>query len=505
VNLSISHIGKSFGGVRALDEVSFDIGSGEIHAVMGENGAGKSTLIKIITGVHRPDSGQIAVDGRSVEFGSPRESLAAGIGVVHQERNLIPRFTVGENIMLERLPRRGPFVDYDAVHARARAALDQLESAIDTRTEVSTLSVAQMQIVEIAKALSIEARMLLLDEPTASITDHEAASLFEVMRRLRDRGAAIVFVSHKLEEVLALCDRVTVLRDGKVVASGIPIAEVSRDRLVSMMIGRSERTAAIGRRELGADEPALQLREISTSFGHRDVSFSLRKGEILGLYGLVGAGRTELARAILGLGQITAGEIRVSGQTVRIRSLHEALEKYRLGYVSEDRKQEGLILAHSVRDNIALAVWPRIAGPLGLITPAAEDRAAAPYVKRLQLRVASLDQLVSELSGGNQQKVSIAKWLAAKTDILIVDEPTVGIDVKTKTEIHELIAEIAGGGLAVLLISSDMSEMITLADRILVLHDFRLAGEIVNDHRYETTSAAIMSAIHAVENAAARP
>ena len=505
MNLSISHIGKSFGGVRALDDVSFDIGGGEIHAVMGENGAGKSTLIKIITGVHRPDSGRLTIDGQRVEFASPRESLAAGIGVVHQERNLIPRFTVGENIMLERLPRRGPFVDYDAVHARARAALDQLESAIETRTEVAALSVAQMQIVEIAKALSIEARMLLLDEPTASITDHEAASLFEVMRRLRDRGAAIVFVSHKLEEVLALCDRVTVLRDGKMVASGIPIAEVSRDRLVSMMIGRSERTAAIGRREFGAGEPALQLREVSTTFGHRDVSFSLRKGEILGLYGLVGAGRTELARAILGLGQVTAGEIRVHGQTVRIRSVHEALEKYRLGYVSEDRKQEGLILAHPVRDNITLAVWPRIAGPLGLMAPAAEDRAAAPYVERLQMRIASLDQLVSELSGGNQQKVSIAKWLAAKTDILIVDEPTVGIDVKTKTEIHELLAEIAGGGLAVLLISSDMAEMITLADRILVLHDFRLAGEIVNDHRYETTSAAIMSAIHAVENAAASP
>ena len=268
MNLSISHIGKSFGGVRALDDVSLDIGGGEIHAVMGENGAGKSTLIKIITGVHRPDCGRLAVDGQRVEFGSPRESLAAGIGVVHQERNLIPRFTVGENIMLERLPRRGPFVDYDAVHARARAALDQLESTIETHTEVSTLSVAQMQIVEIAKALSIEARMLLLDEPTASITDHEAASLFEVMRRLRDRGAAIVFVSHKLEEVLALCDRVTVLRDGKVVASGLPIAEVSRDRLVSMMIGRSERTAAIGRREFGAGEPALELREVSTTFGH---------------------------------------------------------------------------------------------------------------------------------------------------------------------------------------------------------------------------------------------
>ena len=235
------------------------------------------------------------------------------------------------------------------------------------------------------------------------------------------------------------------------------------------------------------------------------MSFSLRRGEILGLYGLVGAGRTELARAILGLGQVTGGEIRVHGQTARIRSVHEALEKYRLGYVSEDRKQEGLILAHPVRDNITLAVWSRIAGPLGLMAPAAEDRAATPYVERLQMRVASLDQLVNELSGGNQQKVSIAKWLAAKTDILIVDEPTVGIDVKTKTEIHELLAEIAGGGLAVLLISSDMAEMITLADRILVLHGFRLAGEIVNDHRYETTSAAIMSAIHAVENAAARP
>ncbi|MBN9008585.1 MAG: sugar ABC transporter ATP-binding protein [Rhizobiales bacterium] len=503
MDLAIENVSKSFPGVRALDNVSLYLKGGEIHALMGENGAGKSTLIKIITGVHRPDSGRVLLDGKPVEFPTPRAALAAGIGAVHQERNLIPRFSVGENIMLERLPVKGGLVDYEAVHREARRFLDMLDRGIDTRVEVRTLSVAQMQIVEIAKALSLEARVLLLDEPTASITEHETAALFTLLRKLKSEGVAIVFVSHKLEEVFAIADRVTVLRDGRIAAANEPMSEMTRQRLVTLMVGREERVAQIRARPSGASEVVLEARGLATSFGHRDVSFELHRGEILGLYGLVGAGRSELARTLFGGGEITGGELRVNGRPVRIASMHEALGRYRMGYISEDRKQEGLILMHSVRENIAITIWRKLAGALGLVAPRSEARAVMPFVKRLEVRTPSINQTVGNLSGGNQQKVSIAKWLAAEAQILVIDEPTVGIDIKTKTYIHELIGEIAAEGVSVLLISSDMPEMITLADRILVMNGFRIVGEVENDHRYETTSKAIMSRIHRVEETAA--
>ena len=499
MDLSIENVSKSFPGVRALDGVSLDLKAGEIHALMGENGAGKSTLIKIITGVHRPDGGRVLLDGRPVEFRGPRAALSTGIGAVHQERNLIPRFSVGENILLERLPTRSGLVDYDSVNREARRFLDLLDRGIDTRVEVRTLSVAQMQIVEIAKALSLEAKILLLDEPTASITGHETAALFAVLRKLRADGVAIILVSHKLDEVFALADRVTVLRDGKVAAGNEPMRTMTRQRLVSLMIGREERVANLKTRKVGGAEVVLEARGLSTSVGHRNIDFALRRGEILGLYGLVGAGRSELAHAILG-GDITGGELLIHGKSARIRDMHEALLRYRIGYVSEDRKHEGLILMHSVRDNIAITIWRRLAGVLGLIAPRSETRAVQPFISRLEVRTPSLTQPVGNLSGGNQQKVSIAKWLAANAEILIIDEPTVGIDIKTKTDLHELIGEIASGGVSVLLISSDMPEMITLADRILVMHGFRIVGEVENDHRYETTSKAIMARIHVDES-----
>ena len=501
MNLAIEAATKVFPGVRALDNVSLELKAGEIHALMGENGAGKSTLIKIVTGLFRPDSGRVLLDGREVAFRSPRDALTAGIAAVHQERNLIPRFTVGENILLERLPTRNGLVDYGAVEREARRYLDLLDRNIDARAEVRTLSVAQMQIVEIAKALSLEAKILLLDEPTASITEHESAALFKLLRQLRENGVAIAFVSHKLEEVLAIADRVTVLRDGKNVANGAPMAQMTRRRLVSLMIGREERVARLGERSVEASQVVLEMEGLSTSLGHSGVNLALHRGEILGLYGLVGAGRSELAHAVLGAGKITAGALRIRGQSVRIRDMHEALTRHRIGYVSEDRKQEGLILMHSVKENIAITIWQRLAGALGLISPRSEARAVAPFVERLEVRTPSLSQPVRNLSGGNQQKVSIAKWLAAKAEILIIDEPTVGIDIKTKTYFHELIGEIAREGVCVLLISSDMTEMITLADRILVMRDFRIVGEVANDHVYETVSHAIMSRIHAAEEA----
>jgi ribose transport system ATP-binding protein len=499
MRLSIDKVSKMFPSVRALDGVSMAFSPGEIHALMGENGAGKSTLIKIITGVHQPDSGAVKLDGGQIEFGSPRDALAAGIGAVHQERNLIPRFSVGENILLERLPTKNGLVDYETINAQARKVLDPLDPGIDVRAEVSSLSVAQMQLVEIAKALSLNARVLLLDEPTASITNHEAAALFAVLRRLKADGVAIVFVSHKLDEVMAISDKVSVLRDGRVVASDEPIAEISRQRLVSLMIGREERIAQIARGSGAIGDVAMELRGVATSYGHRGINLTLRKTEILGLYGLVGAGRTELARAIVGAAKITSGQVFVGGQRATIRDPHEALKRYRIGYVSEDRKGEGLILSQGVGANIAMTIWRKIASALRLVSPGVESKAVNPYVQKLAIKISSLGQMVGTLSGGNQQKVSIAKWLAARTDILIIDEPTVGIDIKTKVELHELIGELAREGVAVLLISSDMAEMITLADRILVLHGFAIEGELANDHAYETASKAIMAAIHAVE------
>ena len=503
MDLALESVSKSFPGVQALDGVSLDLKAGEIHALIGENGAGKSTLIKIVTGLLRPDSGRVLLNGRPVTFGSPRDALREGVSAVHQERNLIPRFSVGENILLERLPIRNGLVDYDAIVREARRYLELLDPGIDPRAEVRSLSVAQMQIVEIAKALSLEAKILLLDEPTASITEHETAALFTLLRKLRDDGVAIVFVSHKLEEVFAIADRVTVLRDGKNVAKGARRSEMTRQTLVSLMIGRAERVAQMGERKVDLARVALEARGLSTARGHHEITFSLHHGEILGLYGLVGAGRSELAHAILGDGRILAGELLVRGQPVRIRDVHDAATRLRIGYVSEDRKQEGLILMHSITRNVAITIWRRLANALGLINPRGETRAVAPLVERLDVRTPSLGQIVGNLSGGNQQKVSIAKWLAAKSEILIIDEPTVGIDIKTKTYLHELIGEIAREGASVLLISSDMAEMITLADRILVMHGFRLVGEVANDHRYETTSKAIMGCIHAVELAPA--
>ncbi|MEQ1941901.1 sugar ABC transporter ATP-binding protein [Mesorhizobium sp. VNQ89] len=498
MQLSIESVSKAFPGVQALDKVSFELRPGEIHALMGENGAGKSTLIKIITGLYRPDDGRVTIDGQEVSFQSPRDAIAAGIGAVHQERNLIPRFSVGENILLERLPTRNGLLDKDAIHNEARRYLDLLDRGIDTHTEVRSLSVAQMQIVEIAKALSLETKCLLMDEPTASITEHETEALFTLLKRLRDEGASIVFVSHKLEEVFAIADRVTVLRDGKNAALGEPMSTMTRQKLISLMVGREEHIVNKPQRTVETGT-VLEARGLKTSFGHRDISFLLKRGEILGLYGLVGAGRSELARAIVGAAPVTGGEVLVKGKAADIRNVHQALNQFRIGYISEDRKNEGLILTHTIRENIAVTIWRRLAGALGLIRPSAELDAVMPYVQRLEIRAPSVEQKVGNLSGGNQQKVSVAKWLAANVEILIIDEPTVGIDIKTKAYLHELIHEIAAGGTSVLLISSDMPEMVSLADRILVMHDMRLVGEVANDRRYETVSNAIMNRIHAVE------
>ena len=501
--LALSGVTKSFPGVMALRGVSLSVSPGSIHALLGENGAGKSTLIKIVTGVHAPDAGEVQVEGRAVRFPDPTAAIAGGIGVVHQERNLIPRFSVGENILLDRVARAAfKPIDYDALHREAAKWLALLELHLDPRTPVSRLTVATMQMVEIARALSQQSRVLLMDEPTASLTPHETEALFRILRRLRDQGVAIVFVSHKLEEVLELCDAVTVLRDGRNACDSRPLAGMTRGDLVRLMIGRAEQSLDLGATAAPAGEPALELRGVATASGHRDIDLTLRPGEVVGLYGLVGAGRSELARAIIGLDHITAGEVRVRGRPARIGSVADALHRHGIGYVSEDRKQEGLILLHGVLANAGITLWSRLAGVLGFLRDSAIATKARPTIQALEVKTPSLAQPVVNLSGGNQQKVSLAKWLAAGTGILIIDEPTVGIDVKTKAYFHALIHRLARDGAAVLVISSDMPELITLADRVVVMAEYRIVGEIANDRDYGRMSHAIMERIHAVEEGA---
>jgi len=493
VRLEVSGIRKQFPGVIALDDVSLRLRAGEIHALLGENGAGKSTLIKILTGVYQPDEGEIRLDGAQVRFASPRSALAAGISVVHQERNLIPQFTVAENILLERLPTRGlQLVDHAAINRLAKPWIEMVSLEAAPTKPVSELSVAQMQLVEIAKALSLQARILLMDEPTAAITPHEVAYLFRILDDLRRRNVALVFVSHKLEEVFELCDRVTVLRDGRNACADLEVASVDQDRLVTYMIGRAEVTSQLPPKPDPGDA-MLEVKGLTTDPRDRGISLELRKGEVLGVYGLVGAGRSRLAKALVGEIKMTGGEVRVRGVKARIKGFREALERHRIGYVSEDRKQEGLILLHSVRSNTSITIWRRLRSFGQWIRRAAEDAAILPSLRQLDVRSHSLSQSVGTLSGGNQQKVSIAKWLAAKAEILIIDEPTVGIDIKTKAALHELIWDLAANGKSVLLISSDMPEVIRLSDRILVMRNHAIVGEIPNTHEYEEMSESIMA------------
>jgi ribose transport system ATP-binding protein len=487
---------KTFPGVRALDRATLRMRAGSVHALLGENGAGKSTLIKILTGVQKPDSGRLLLDGQEITIASPHAAGAAGIGVVHQERNVIPAFSVGENIVLQQMPSRAGIVDRRRIRAEAKRCLDLLNLDLDPDRRVSTLSVAQTQLVEIAKALYLDTKVLLLDEPTASITGDEADRLFEVVRRLVADGRGVLFVSHKLEEVFALCDTVTVLRDGASVLEAEPLADHDRGQIVDLMVGRAQATLELPARTVDQTAtPALELENVDTASGHRDISLSVRPGEILGLYGLVGAGRTELARALLGLDRITAGTVRIKGQPVRIHSVREALTKYRIGYVTENRKDEGVFGDQPVTRNIGVTIWRRLAR-LGFVPDRQERAVVSEYVDRLGIRLSGPSQLAGQLSGGNQQKVSLAKWLAARCEILVIDEPTVGIDVRTKAAFHHLIAELAADGMAILVITSDLPELVTLADRVVVLRDFSVRGELPNDHDYDRMSQAVIRLIH---------
>lgn len=496
--LEVKGLTKTFPGVTALDDVALTLMPGSVHALMGENGAGKSTLIKIVTGIDQADSGTIRIFGEDANFARTMEAMDAGIGVVHQERNVVRGFTVGENICLSRLPRRGPLVDWAQVRVEAKRCLQMLDLDLDPNTPMMKLSAAQTQLVEIARGLYTETRVLLLDEPTASISVDEAQRLFRVIERLKAEGTAVLFVSHKLEEVFEHCDAITVLRDGRTVVESQPLAGFTRDEVIDRMVGRALAKLEAPHREVDmTQQPVLELESLSTTAGHRNVSFQLRKGEILGLYGLVGAGRTELARSILGLEGVVAGTVKIKGEPVAIRSVRDALQRYRIGYVTENRKEEGVFLLQPITANIAVTVWTKLQKFLGYV-PARNERAlVAQNIAQLDIKVSGQDQLAGQLSGGNQQKVSLAKWLAANTEILIIDEPTVGIDVRTKRSFYDLIWKLADEGMAILLISSDLSEMITLADRVAVMERYVVRGEIANTHHYEEMSQAVIRLIHA--------
>ncbi len=496
--LLISKVSKEFPGVLALNQVNLSLTGGTVHALLGENGAGKSTLIKIITGVYLADSGSMKVNGEEKSFNNPIESTEAGIAVVHQERNLIPEFSVEENITLHNPPLKFGVIDRAERTRLATQALQTLGFEIDLNERVKNLSVAQMQLVEIAKALVTNAKIILLDEPTASITGSETKKLFDVVRKLKAQGTAVLFVSHKLEEVYEICDTVTVLRDGVSVLESKPLSEFKQGEIVDLMVGRhlAERKNVL-RKIDRKKTPVIEVKNLSTALGHRNINLSLYPGEVLGMYGLVGAGRSELARSILGLHQVTGGEILLNGNPVKIRNFRDALHKFRIGYVTENRKEEGLFLDFPVRKNISVTILSKILQKLSVINPKKEDDIASKYVDRLGIKVVDNNQLALTLSGGNQQKVSVSKWLAAETKVLIIDEPTVGVDVRTKAAFHELITQLADEGLSIILISSDLAEMVAVADRILVMRRYELVGDLDNSKDYQSMSRSIMNSIQA--------
>jgi ABC-type sugar transport system ATPase subunit len=484
--LEMRGISKSYPGVQALQQVNLSAGAGEIVCLLGENGAGKSTLVKILAGAQQPDHGEILLKGVPVRFKSTREAAACGISIVFQEFNLCPNLSATENLFLGQ-EMRGALGLLSARKMRqmARESFSRLRAEIDPDALVRNLGVAQQQIIEVAKALQQNPRVLIMDEPTATLADKEIQILFSIMREFKGRGLAIIFISHKLKEVLEITDRVICLRDGR--NSGeIATKLADSDKLVSMMVGRDLSSLYAPRRPTRSAEVVLEVRQFARPPHVNNVSFQLRRGEILGLAGLIGAGRTELARLIIGADRRTSGTLELDGRRVEIRHPSDAVA-CRIGYVSEDRKRLGLVLGMTVRENCTMTVHRQIVNRLGLISGRAENELADQYIRRLQMKVSSREQITRNLSGGNQQKVALAKWLAIQPEVLILDEPTRGIDVGAKAEVHQIIARLAEQGVAILLISSELSEILHLADRVIVMRQGRLTADLPREFATEET------------------
>lgn len=493
VVLQLKNISKSYPGVKALDNVSLEIEKGKVHALLGENGAGKSTVIKIISGVINPDQGSIFINDQQVKFDNPRQAFSFGVNVVHQERNVVPTFTVGENIMIETIADKGfrP-INRDQLYRESMEFIKMVGLVVSPAQVVEDLSVAEIQLIEIAKALSSRASILLLDEPTASLSYNEAASFLNTIKRLQGQGVSFLYVTHKTEEVFEIANMVTVLRDGHKVGETLPIDQLDRNKLVTLMVGRSENLEPFPTRQFPVKKPALEVKDLRSKYSIHGNSFILNKGEVLGWYGLVGAGRSELARALIGYDPAISGEIYVNGEKAKIRSVPESLYKWSIGYLSENRKEEGLFVSHTVAINIAASVWRELTNRFRFLKKNADISLAEQYCNKLSIKTPSVQQIINALSGGNQQKVSFAKTLAIKPKILIVDEPTVGVDVNTKRQIHELIWELSQDGISVIVISSDMQEIVQLTDRILVFRSGKICGELDNSKNYSSMSKKII-------------
>ena len=474
--LEMKGITKRFPGVLALDHVDLTVYPGQVLALVGENGAGKSTLMKVLSGVHQMDEGEILMEGKPVKIENPLASQLMGISIIYQELSVLDNMNIAENIFLGREKRSGRvFVDKKTMHAEARSLLDEVGLEVDTHTMAGELSTAQKQMIEVAKALSFNSKIIIMDEPTSSLTETETEILFGIIRKLREKGVAIVFISHKLAEIFAITDEVAILRDG-VSAGRMVTAGCTENDIIKAMVGRDvddlypKQDATIG-------DVILEVKNLSTKGFLKDINFQLRAGEILGFAGLVGAGRSEVMRAVFGIDAKETGEIYIKGQKVDIKSPRDAMLQG-MGFVPEDRKLQGLVLGMSVGKNTTLAALKSVANKAGFINHKQEKDMADKFVKALEVKTPSNDQLVKNLSGGNQQKVVIAKWLANNPDILILDEPTRGIDVGAKKEIHQLMSDLANQGVAIIMISSELPEVLGMSDRVVVMHEGRIKGEL---------------------------
>jgi inositol transport system ATP-binding protein len=497
--LRMTSIGKRFPGVQALDNVGLELLPGEIHALLGENGAGKSTLIKILSGAEQPDSGTIEFGRESVTMTSPHDAQRRGIVTIYQEFTLAPNMTIAENVFIGREPGPAVFVNWREMAAETRAITARLGLQLRPFSIVRDLNVAEQQMVEIARALSMKSRLIVMDEPTSALSSSEVEKLFRIIRDLKAQGLSILFVTHRLEEIMQICDRYTVLRDGRLIGSGF-VADTTINGIIRLMVGRQVAALFAHREAESAGEVALKVEGLTRRGNAQDqnatvladVGFEVRRGEILGIAGLVGAGRTEMARALFGADRFDSGRIIIDGRQVHIRSPRDAI-RYGIGLVPEDRKQQALFLALAVRTNLTMAAHKRIKLWGIFIDEAAEREMVEEYRKKLNIRMASPEQLIASLSGGNQQKVTLARWLALRPKVLIVDEPTRGIDIGAKVEVHHLLFEMARSGIAVITISSELPEVLAISDRIVTMREGRVTGEIKREDANEEILMSMMT------------